>query len=622
MGRKADTTAGPIRWSSRKRRGAVLVTLALGGSLLLLSTLPADAASFTPGCSAAQLELDVAEANTNTEDDTITLDAGCTYTLSATLVVGADGGNSLSFVGNGAIISGGSTVRVFDIAAGADVSLNEIEVRDGAGGDGAGILNAGTVTITDSTLSANHASGADNGGAINNTGTMDLTNVTISGNSAFRGGGVISTGIFTLMNGTVTDNTQTGSGGGGLRNGGGGTLTVTNSIVAENDGENCLGPLGSEITDGGNNLEFGGSGVNPTCSFSNIGNPLLGPLAYNGGPTTTHALGHGSAAIDAGTNTGCPGTDQRGVTRPYDAPGPGGLLCDIGAFEVGAHVVNSVEDQVDSDTADSICDTGDNVGLDPECTLRAAIDQANANAGAEEIHFEIPGAGPHMIAPVTALPTISDPVTIDGYTEPEADPATSSTTASPQINLNGNYSVATGLDITAGTSTVRGLVFLRFCDALPPACTNGEAILLRSNGGNTIAGNYIGTNPGDAGDHENGSGVEIFDVPNNTIGGTAPADRNIISNNGTDGVRILGGERRWERGPGQLHRAGRRGRDPRNLPPRERQPWGQPSRRSKQRHRGSDSRSRQRHLRQHSTRDPHIRAVDDRHRGDGQHHRS
>jgi hypothetical protein len=56
---------------------------------------------------------------------------------------------------------------------------------------------------------------------------------------------------------------------------------------------------------------------------------MLGPLADNGGPTQTHALLPGSPAIDAGDNTACPATDQRGVTRPL------GAACDIGAYEFG-----------------------------------------------------------------------------------------------------------------------------------------------------------------------------------------------------------------------------------------------------------------------------------------------
>jgi hypothetical protein len=61
--------------------------------------------------------------------------------------------------------------------------------------------------------------------------------------------------------------------------------------------------------------------------------PRLGPLAFNGGPTRTHALLAGSPAIDHGDNSGAPATDQRGVARRRDGDGNGSQITDIGAFE-------------------------------------------------------------------------------------------------------------------------------------------------------------------------------------------------------------------------------------------------------------------------------------------------
>lgn len=61
--------------------------------------------------------------------------------------------------------------------------------------------------------------------------------------------------------------------------------------------------------------------------------PLLGPLADNGGFTFTHALYPGSPAIDAGDPANCPATDQRGFPRPLDGDGLNGPRCDMGAYE-------------------------------------------------------------------------------------------------------------------------------------------------------------------------------------------------------------------------------------------------------------------------------------------------
>ena len=69
-----------------------------------------------------------------------------------------------------------------------------------------------------------------------------------------------------------------------------------------------------------------------------------------------------------------------------------------------------------ADTADGTCDA--------DCSLREAITAANANAGTDTIAFAIPGGGPHTISPTSALPTITDPVIIGGFTQPGSSPNT------------------------------------------------------------------------------------------------------------------------------------------------------------------------------------------------------
>src|SRR5262245_48827191 len=144
----------------------------------------------------------------------------------------------------------------------------------------------------------------------------------------------------------------------------------------------------------------------------------------------------------------------------------------------------------------TVTGTGDTVADDGVVTLREAITAANTNAdpsgdttpgdpGVDTIAFNIPGAGVRTIHLTSALPTIAEPVVIDGYTQPGSAPNTlpDGDNAVLRIELNRGDLLINGLTITAGDSTVRGLVI------------NGNitnityGIELRTNGGNRIEGN-------------------------------------------------------------------------------------------------------------------------------------
>lgn len=175
------------------------------------------------------------------------------------------------------------------------------------------VRGATPIPIVNNTFTNNSATGGDsNGGAISlpdDEGTrtaVALTNDTIDKNSASAGANV-SVGVNQ-------------------------TLNVLNTIISGSPATNCLVTQGGTVTDLGHNLDDGSPS---TCNFLASGNgnhlgvdPSLGALGANGGPTNTQALLGGSPAIDTASNTGCPATDQRGVTRPQNA------TCDIGAFEV------------------------------------------------------------------------------------------------------------------------------------------------------------------------------------------------------------------------------------------------------------------------------------------------
>ncbi|HSA99886.1 MAG TPA: choice-of-anchor Q domain-containing protein, partial [Anaerolineales bacterium] len=191
----------------------------------------------------------------------------------------------------------------------------------------------GTVTLTGSTFLENSAT--NYGGAIyNDASTFEITNSTLKGNSANFGGGIYNNGSFigtatlTLTNATLAGNS--GTYGGGIYNMG--TLNYTNTILANSTvGVDCYnsewyGVIGINS----NNLVKTNGPTGHTCGVPTVtGDPVLGPLAGNGGSTQTMALLSGSPAIDAGNEASCPATDQRGVTRPQ----PAGGACDIGAYE-------------------------------------------------------------------------------------------------------------------------------------------------------------------------------------------------------------------------------------------------------------------------------------------------
>jgi titin len=161
-------------------------------------------------------------------------------------------------------------------------------------------------------------------------------------------------------------------------------------------------------------------------------------------------------------------------------------------------------------------------------SLRWAITQVDAATTASTIDFKIPGTGSFHIIPLSPLPTIKAPVTIDGTSQ-------TGYTNAPLIAINGVSagSNANGLVIAgANGCVIKGLIINQF---------TGYGILLESNG-NTVQGCYIGTNGAGAGPAPNGlCGIAIEgSASGNSIGGTTPAQRNLISGNGQCGVLLTG----------------------------------------------------------------------------------
>lgn len=215
-----------------------------------------------------------------------------------------------------------------------------IALENIAGTDGGAILHAGaSLTIAQSLFSRNESHTLGGGGAaimVNPglTSTLSITNSTFQGNLRDASGNGNAISVSGVPAGNITNTTFADNEGspGTVTVFGTNTptqLTLRNTLIGNASGSqpNCavFGMAGNTIVDGGNNLQWGGSAATSCGTTIPVADPLLAPLATNGGFSQTMALLAGSPAINAGS--GCPATDQRGVTRPI------GPACDIGAFE-------------------------------------------------------------------------------------------------------------------------------------------------------------------------------------------------------------------------------------------------------------------------------------------------
>jgi hypothetical protein len=271
--------------------------------------------------------------NSSVEENTGGLGGGVfSYFGSITLKKVVFTHNTASDLGGG--LYNGDTATLRDVT----FQRNQAQSSGGFQACGGGIGNFGSLDLLRVTFYINSAQ--DNGGTIDNlVGSAKLVNVTLNENKATAGGGIFNGDeeacTTTLTNVTVDQNLA--HSGGALLNQYG-TITVKNTII-EAFFSPPVSTCSGTITSKGHNLVYGSDNCGLDASLHDIlgADPLLKPLADNGGFTQTQALEHYphiSPAIDKGTKIGCPDADQRGVARPQDGDGDGKAHCDIGAFEV------------------------------------------------------------------------------------------------------------------------------------------------------------------------------------------------------------------------------------------------------------------------------------------------
>ena len=359
------------------------------------------------------------------------LSGGGIWNSGAAILTNSTVSDNQTFVGTTPDFAGGGIYN----AETAALTLTDSTVSGNFAPKGGGIWNSGTAAVTNSTVSDNHG---PHGGGIWNSGIATVNNSTMSGNTAnLQGAGIWNSGTATLSNSTINGNTA-GVEGGGVYSAS--TLNLTNTIIAGNTdldvgggttNPDCYGSLTSQ----GYNLV---ESISPDCTIVGIttGNitgvdPVLGPLAENGGPTRTHALLPGSPAIDTGNpaapgsgGNACLATDQRGIARPQ------GSACDMGAYEAATTpgITTMTEPASQGRSEIAVASTagfaqGDAIRINPG----GANEEENTVAGFGSILLASPLQFDHdageLVETVTSLVTIATP------TQTTTVPATASATA-------------------------------------------------------------------------------------------------------------------------------------------------------------------------------------------------
>ncbi|HJT82060.1 MAG TPA: CSLREA domain-containing protein, partial [Chthoniobacterales bacterium] len=402
-----------------------------------------------------------------------------------------------------------------------------------------GVLNDGGLTLLDCTVSLNLSVNSTScqpllGAGIVNRATISLSACSIYDNTVRYdltcadmpdNGGLANTGVADAVNTTFWRN--------GVHNDAAGTLTlrsctlssssITNASGAVDIGNTILhqsvimNSLAGNFTSAGYNLsDTGGQGhLTATGDLSNA-EPKLGSFNFHGGFTRSFALARGSAAIDRGAAFGI-SQDQRGQNRPVDFTGYPNAT---NGTDIGAHEVTETAQSgnlivtISTDTNDGVCGTID-------CSLREAINAANALAGDNTITFDEAITG--TLAPASALPAIASNIHLQG---PGARLLALSGSAQRRV-----------LVFSSGSSSLSGLTIrngAQFGTSVSPATGGGlanAAALTVSDCafiGNFAFG-FDAASPGGIGGPGLGGAIA------NTIGGNLTLERCTFSSNGVDG---------------------------------------------------------------------------------------
>ena len=339
-------------------------------------------------------------------------------------------------------VSIGAGAIYFSGATNSSIVENNLFAYNSAllGGAITGQLGNAKIEIRNNLFTGNHATGSyQAGGAVYFSASTIPTLVILENNSFYNnvaagiGGGayLAAAADFYLINNTFSNNTAT-TGGNLYLSGGVSVPRMYNNIIANNAGGGDCYAFYNSYINGSNNLVEDGS-----CMPTITGDPMLSPLADNGGSTQTMALLPGSPALNTGNAANCPPTDQRGVARPQ------GSGCDIGAFEdVPLHLSltgNQTVGGVASADEDILKFDGTNWSL--------FFDGSDVGVGGSDLFgFDIVDADTILMSFTSAFTLNGMSVTPRDVVQFDATSLGSNTAGTFSMYLNG---IDVGLDVTA-----------------------------------------------------------------------------------------------------------------------------------------------------------------------------
>lgn len=364
----------------------------LAGSLVSTTLLSSPArADSQVACDPAALVKAITAAN-SAGGDTLDLAPNCFYSLTS---AGSDPNTALPPVTASLVIHGdGATIarpfdappfRLLEVASGGNLQIDHVELSDGldvlSNVGGGGIYNAGSLTITSSTL-FNDSTANGVGGAIYNVGTLTVASSTLASNNALGGGGAIysdraATGPVSVSSSTITGNES--SGGGGIATISARPLTVTASTISDNNG----GANGGGIFSGpstktpvvvtastlSGNTAGGGGGI-----YTTGGVPLIVSESTFSGNTASE----GGGAIDSGGTT----TITASTLAGDSSQGTGSEITNQGTTAVSATIVDGAPSVAPTGTLQQNCsgtikDDGYNIDTGSSCKFTSAQNSLN-----------------------------------------------------------------------------------------------------------------------------------------------------------------------------------------------------------------------------------------------------